>query len=137
MPAPRGQRPHTADPPPSFSRRHRRWVHHQKVMRCFTDEEIVQGLIAVLSARAAEQLRGQSPDDNALAVFLKAAQPNAVDITTVPAGVTPVNLQPSQTWPFPHPMHCPKCDRAITDATGRSLVKIVIEDSVWTCATCP
>ena len=97
-------------------------------MRCFTDEEIVQGLIAVLEARAFEQLRGQRPDDNALAVFLNAAKSTAGLDLAAP---------PSQTWPFPHPMHCPSCDRAITDATGRSLVKIVIEDSVWKCATCP
>lgn len=102
-------------------------------MRCFTDEEIRRGLEAVVTSAV---LRPGEADW--LAVFLQAAQPGNVDAR----GVVPTRVQVNdrlalQTWPFPHPMHCPSCDRAITDATGRSLVKIVIEDSVWKCATCP
>jgi hypothetical protein len=126
--------------PPQFSRRRRRWFHHQpliskETMRCFTDEEIRRGVQAVITD-VSDHVRGAELPA-LVAIFLQAAQPNAVDLTSVPAGVAPVNLRPLQTWPFPHPMHCPSCDRAITDATGRSLVKIVIENSIWKCATCP
>jgi len=104
-------------------------------MRCFTDEEIRRGLAAVIGHVGT--LVTYTPQDY-VAIFLQAAQPGNVDAR----GVVPTRVQVNdrlalQTWPFPHPMHCPACDRAITDATGRSLVKIVIEDSIWKCATCP
>jgi hypothetical protein len=121
-------------PPLEFSRRHRRWVHHpKKVMRCFTDEEIRRGITAVLADKGRF-----AADERELEIFLNAAHPaGEVDQPPGVKALEDLARQTPQTWPFPHPMHCPSCDRAITDATGRSLVKIVIEDSIWKCATCP
>jgi len=105
-------------PPPEFSRRRRRWVHTitPTEMHCFTDAEITRGLAAVVADAA--QLHATTPAHQLL-VFLEAARPTSVD-----------------AWPATHPMHCTKCGRAITDATGRALVAIDAVTKDWTCQTC-
>jgi hypothetical protein len=114
-------------PPPQFSRRRRRWVHAVKPteMYCFTDAEITRGLQAVLEECARAAIAAvRTPGDRVTAaallpVFLEAARPANVD-----------------AWPASHPMHCTKCGRAITDATGRALVAIDAVTKDWTCQTC-
>jgi len=103
-------------PPPQFSRRRRRWVHAVKPteMYCFTDAEIRRGLDAVLADK--ERF---GADERTFEIFLEAARPANVD-----------------AWPASHPMHCTKCGRAITDATGRALVAIDAVTKDWTCQTC-
>ena len=84
-------------------------------MYSFTEAEITRGLQRVLDL---------APDHDAtidhwLQIFLEAARPSNVD-----------------AWPASHPMHCTKCGRAITDATGRALVAIDALKKEWTCQTC-
>jgi len=85
-------------------------------MYCFTDAEISRGLAAVVTDAA---LGHATTPAHQLAVFLEAARPSNVD-----------------AWPASHPMHCTKCGRAITDATGRALVAIDALKKEWTCQTC-
>jgi hypothetical protein len=83
-------------------------------MRCFTDEEILRGLEAVIVSRHRSQL---------LDVFLSAAQP-------------PPSARFEDSWPVRHPMHCAICEKALTDAHGTAVVEIWITERQWRCAAC-
>jgi len=84
-------------------------------MKCFTDEQLLRGMLAVRESQAfGRPIVRSLTDGDWMGIFLAAAQ--------VPAVV--------------HPMACAGCGQGLTTEQGIALVAIAVREGRWWCAAC-
>jgi hypothetical protein len=85
-------------------------------MKCFTDEQLLRGMLAVREAQAfGRPIVRSMTDADWIGIFLAAAQ-----------GAAPVV----------HPMACAGCGRFLTTEQGIVLLPITVREGRWRCAVC-